>query len=59
MEVHMSVLVIILSIIIFVKTVSYGIYELKSKNKIGGISVIIVATFALVLPNLMIFIQGV
>ncbi len=31
----MKILVIILSIIIFIKTVSYGIYELKEKNKSG------------------------
>ena len=59
MEDFMRVLVIILSIIIFVKTVSYGIYELKDKNKVGGITVIVIATLALILPNLMILIQGV
>lgn len=55
----MRILVIILSIIIFIKTVSYGIYELKDNNKIGGITVIVIATFALILPNLMILIRGV
>ena len=55
----MRVLVLILSILIFIKTVSYGIYELKSKNKIGGITVIVIATFAVILPNLMILIRGI
>ena len=55
----MKVLVIILSILIFIKTVSYGIYELKDKNKLGGITVIIIATFALILPNLVVLIIGV
>ncbi len=55
----MRILVIILSIIIFIKTVSYGIYELKDKNKLGGITVIVIATLALILPNLMILIRGV
>ena len=55
----MRILVIILSIIIFIKTVSYGIYELKDKNKIGGITVIVIATVALILPNLMILIRGI
>lgn len=55
----MSFLIVILTIIIFIRTLSYGIYELKQKNKSGGISVIIVAIFSLILPNLMIFIKGV
>lgn len=55
----MKVLVIILSIIIFIKTVSYGIYELKDKNKLGGIAVIVIATFGLILPNLMVLIRGI
>ncbi len=55
----MRVLVLILSIIIFIKTVSYGIYELKNKNKVGGITVIVIATFALILPNVMILIRGI
>ncbi len=55
----MKVLVIILSILIFIKTVSYGIYELNNKNKIGGITVIAIATFALILPNIMVIIRGV
>ncbi len=55
----MKFLVIILSIIIFLKTVSYGIYELKNNNKSGGITVIFIATLALVLPNVVVYIRGV
>ena len=55
----MKVLVLILSIIIFIKTLSYGIFELKEKNKSGGTFVIIVSIISLVLPNLVIFINGV
>lgn len=55
----MKILVAVLSLIIFIKTVSYGIYELKGKNKYGGITVIVVATIALVLPNVMVYIRGV
>ena len=55
----MRVLVLILSIVIFVKTLSYGIYELKDKNKSGGITVIVVAVFSLILPNLMTLIRGI
>ncbi len=55
----MRILVIIISIIIFIKTLSYGIYELKDKNKLGGVTVIVIATMALILPNLMILIRGI
>ena len=55
----MKVLVLILSIIIFIKTLSYGIFELKEKNKLGGTFVIIVSIISLVLPNLVVFINGV
>ena len=59
MESFMRGLVIILSIIIFIKTVSYGIYELKNQNKLGGFFVIIIAISALILPNLVILIRGI
>lgn len=55
----MKFLVIILSIIIFLKTLSYGIYEIKEKNKSGGITVIVFSVFALILPYLMVYLRGV
>lgn len=56
----MKFLVLILSIIIFIKTTSYGIYELKeNNNKSGGMVVIAIATLSLVLPNLVVFIRGI
>lgn len=55
----MKIIVIILSIIIFVKTVSYGIFEVKGNNKSGGIAVIAIAIVALIFPNVMIYIRGV
>ena len=55
----MFFIIIIISIWIFIKTVSYGVYELKGKNKYGGITVIVVATIALILPNVMVYIRGV
>lgn len=55
----MRVLVIILSIIIFIRTISYGIFEIKDKNKPGGIAVVFIAIIALVLPNLVVYIRGV
>ena len=56
----MKILIIILSIIIFLKTTSYGIHELKeNNNKIGGITVISIATLALILPNTIIYFIGI
>ena len=56
----MHFLVIILSIIIFIKTTSYGIYELReNNNKTGGVVVISIAVISLVLPNVVVYIRGV
>ena len=55
----MKFLVVVLSIIIFIKTLSYGIYEFKGNNKTGGITVIVIASLSLVLPNLVVYIRGV
>lgn len=56
----MKLLVLILSIIIFIKTTSYGIYELKeNENKVGGITVIAIATLALILPIIVVHIMGI
>lgn len=54
----MKILVLILSIIVFIKTLSYGIFELKEKNKLGGTCVIIISVISLVLPNLMVYFKG-
>jgi len=56
----MKFLVLILSIIIFIKTTSYGLYELKeNNNKSGGIIVIAIAVFALILPNVVVYFRGI
>jgi len=56
----MRILVVILSIIIFIKTTSYGVYELKeNNNKTGGIVVISIAVIALILPNVVVYFRGV
>ncbi len=55
----MKILVIILSVLIFVKTVSYGIYEIKENNKTGGIFVIIIAIISLIFPNIMVFTKNI
>ena len=56
----MKFLVLILSIIIFIKTTSYGLYELKeNNNKTGGITVIVIASIALFLPNVVVYFRGI
>ena len=55
----MQILVIILTIIVFTKTLSYGIYELNVNNKLGGITVIAFAVISLVVPNLTVYIKGI
>lgn len=55
----MKILVFILSIMVFTKTISYGIFEIKQNNKSGGISVIIISIFSLIFPNIMVYINGV
>lgn len=56
----LNILIIVLSIIIFIKTLNYGIYEIKNNsNKSGGVTVIIVSIITLVLSVLIIYIKGV
>lgn len=56
----MKFLILLLSIIIFIKTTSYGLYELKeNENKIGGAVVITIATLALILPNVVAYFRGI
>lgn len=56
----MKFLVLILSIIIFIKTTSYGLYELKeNNNKSGGIVVISIAVISLILPNVVVYFRGI
>lgn len=59
MEDFMQILVIILTIIVFTKTLSYGIYELNVNNKLGGITVIAFAVISLIVPNLTVYIKGI
>lgn len=51
----MRILVFILSIFVFVKTVSYGVYEYKSNNKISAIILYVIAIISSVLPNVILY----
>lgn len=56
----MYVLFFILSIWIFVRTISYGIYEIKQeKNKLGGTIVLLLALVSLIFPVIMVLVRGI
>ena len=56
----MKVVIFILSVIIGIKTLSYGIYEFKeNKNTFGGIFVIVLATISTILPNVIVYVKGI
>lgn len=54
----MSIVISLLSIWVFTKTLSYGIVEIKEyNNKFGGISVIILAIFTIIFCNIIVWIR--
>ena len=56
----MRIVIFIISLLILIKNISYGIYEIKSnENKFGGIFVIVFAVFSSTLPNLAVYIRGI
>ncbi len=56
----MKFVILILSIFVAIKTISYGIYELKTNSNItAGITIIIIAVISSILPNVVIYINGI
>lgn len=56
----MKFIILILSMIIGIKTVSYGIYEMKkNNNKLGGSFVIVLAFISAITPNIIVYLKGV
>lgn len=56
----MKIVIILLSIIVGIKTISYGIYEIKqNKNTFGGIFIIVIATISSILPNVVVYFKGI
>lgn len=50
----MKILIIILSIYVFIKTIYFGIYELKEKNnKYSGFIIIFLSFICLIVPTIM------
>ncbi len=55
----MYVFFAIISILFFIRTISYGIFEIKKNNNtLGGIVVFIIALIGLIFPNIVIWING-
>ena len=51
--------VFVLSFLVFLRTFSYGIFEIKqNSNTLGGIVTIVIAVSSLILPVLVVWING-
>ena len=56
----MKFVILFLSIIVGIKTVSYGLFEIrKNKNTFGGIFVTILAISSTILPNVVVYLKGI
>ena len=54
----MQVLFFIISILIFLKTISYGIYEFKNnQNRFGGILIFIISIIMVIFSNIMVYLR--
>lgn len=50
----MPVIIFLISLLVFIKSISYAIFEIKNNNnRIGGISVIVISIVSLILPTVM------
>ncbi len=55
----MFVVFAIISLCIFIRTISYGIFEIKTNNNtFAGIVTFIIAIIGLVFPNIVIWVNG-
>ena len=55
----MAFIVCLLSVWIFIRTLSYGIFEIKeNSNTFGGIATIVLAVLSLILPISIMLING-
>ena len=56
----MEIFVFLLTLFVLIKTISYGIFEIKTNsNIIAGITIIIIAVISSLLPNIVIYINGI
>lgn len=55
MDFNMKIFLFILTLFIFIKTLYYGIYEIKqNNNKTSGIVVIALSIICLIVPNILV-----
>lgn len=54
----MKILMVLLSIFIFLKTLYYGIYEFKeNSNKVAGGTIILLSFVCLIVPNILVHLR--
>ena len=55
----MFIIIALLSIFTFSRTLSYGIFEIKkNSNIIGGITIIAISIVTLIMPSIMLHLRG-
>ena len=57
MDLFIFISLYIISTVIGIKTISYGVYEIKEKNKFGGSLVIFITIVAYVLFAVLMYLQ--
>ena len=56
----MQFVIFLLSVIVGIKTASYGLFEIsKNNNKFGGCFVIVLAIIATLIPNIIVYLKGI
>lgn len=54
----MKILMALLSLFVFLKTLYYGIYEFKqNNNKISGVSIMLLSVVCLIVPNILVHLR--
>lgn len=51
----MKIVVLVLTLFIFYKTLAYGIFEYRENNKFGAIVIYILSVITLIAPNVLIY----
>ncbi len=58
MAIIYNIIFLVISIYILLRTISYGIYEIKEKkNKCGGTTVIVFSVLVIIYSNIMMFLR--
>ena len=54
----MKIIMALLSLFVFLKTLYYGIYEFKQNgNKVAGVSIILLSIVCLIVPNILVHLR--